>query len=39
MLWKILHKRHSKNSVKWLLRKYWLTSANRRSICYYVKTE
>jgi RNA-directed DNA polymerase len=30
MLWKMLHKRHPKKSAKWLLRKYWLTSDNRR---------
>jgi RNA-directed DNA polymerase len=30
MLWKMLHKRHPKKSAKWLYRKYWLTSDNRR---------
>ena len=30
MLWNMLHKRHPKKSAKWLYRKYWLTSDNRR---------
>jgi len=30
MLWKMLHRRHPKKSSKWLYRKYWLTSDNRR---------
>jgi RNA-directed DNA polymerase len=30
MLWKMLRKRHPKKSKKWLYRKYWLTSDNKR---------
>jgi RNA-directed DNA polymerase len=30
MLWKMLRKRHPKKSRKWLYRKYWLTSDNKR---------